>query len=233
MKIFNSDSGFSRFMNLLFDILYVGILWLVCSLPIITAGASATAAYYAMSKCVRHKTGYIGREFWHSFKANFRQIVLLTLLFWFVVGVLAIDLYYVWTHESKLNNALFVILLFIFFVVAGIAVYICPILSRFHKQNMDLIRTALYVLFRYLPLTIAIQIVFVIACVGIFLMPWAVLVIPGGYLFALSYPMEYILGKMMPPVEEDSEEAQKWYYQSTKSTENKDNSEENKIGEIH
>ena len=88
----------------------------------------------------------------------------------------------------------------------GIAVYICPILSKFHKKNMELIRTALYVLFRYLPLTIGIQLVFVIVCVGIFL---------------------------MPPVEEDSEEVQKWYYQSPKSTENKDDSEENKIGEIH
>lgn len=217
MRIFESDSGFSRFMNVLFDILYVGVLWLVCSLPLITAGASATAAYYAMSKCVRHKTGYIGREFFHSFRANFRQITPLTLLFWLVEGILAVDLYYVWTNENQLNNALFLVLLFILFVVAGIAVYICPILSRFNKKNMELIRTALYVLFRYLPITIAIQFVFAVACLGIFLMPWAVLFIPGGYLYALSFPMERILGKMMPPVEEDSEEAQKWYYQSTKN----------------
>lgn len=217
MRIFESDSGFSRFMNVLFDILYVGILWLVCSLPLITAGASATAAYYAMSKCVRHKTGYIGREFFHSFRANFRQITPLTLLFWLVEGVLAIDLYYVWTNENQLNNALFIVLLFILFAVAGIAVYICPILSRFHKKNMELIRTALYVLFRYLPITIAILIVFIVACLGIFLMPWAVFFIPGGYLYALSFPMERILGKMMPPVDEDSEEAQKWYYQSSKN----------------
>lgn len=222
MRIFSSDSGFSRFMNILFDILYVGILWLACSLPLITAGAATTAAYYAMSKCVRHKTGYIGREFFHSFKANFRQIVTLTLLLWFVVGILAIDLYYVWTHESQLNNALFVVLLFILFVVMGIAIYAGPILSRFHKKNMDLIRTALYVLFRYLPLTIAIQIVSVAALVGIYLMPWAVLFIPGGYLYALSFPMERILGRMMPPVDEDSEEAQKWYYQPLKSTNESD-----------
>lgn len=228
MRIFSSDSGFSRFMNVLFDILYVGVLWLVCSLPLITAGASATAAYYAMSKCVRHKTGYIGREFFHSFRANFRQITPLTLLFWLVEGVLAIDLYYVWTNENQLNNALFIVLLFILFVVAGIAIYICPILSRFDKKNMELIRTALYAIFRYLPITIAMQIVFIVACLGIFLMPWAVLFIPGGYLYALSFPMERILGKMMPPVEEDSEEAQKWYYQSTK---NKNNSEENKFNE--
>lgn len=225
MRIFDGDSGFSRFMNLLFDILYVGGLWLVCSIPLITAGASATAAYYAMSKCVRHKTGYIGREFFHSFKANFRQIIPLTLLFWFVEGVLALDLYYVWTNENQFNNALFLVLLFILFVVAGLTIYICPILSRFDKKNIELIRNSFYMLFRYFPITIAVMAGFMVACLGIFLMPWAVIFIPGGYLYALSFPMERILGKMMPPVEEDSEEAQKWYYQSTK---NKNNSEGNK-----
>lgn len=226
MRIFDADSGFSRFMSLLFDIFYVGVLWLVCSLPLITAGASATAAYYAMAKCVRYKTGYIGREFWHSFKANFRQIVPLTVLFWILVAVLSIDLFYIWNDENEFNNTLFLTLLFILFVLTGMTAYLCPILSRFEKKNIQLIKTAIYVFFRYLPITIAIQIVSVIAFVGIFLMPWAVLFIPGLYLFALSYPMEYILRKMMPPVEEDSEEAQMWYYQSTQ---NKNDSQENKI----
>lgn len=217
MKFFDSDSGFSRFMNALFDILYVGVLWVVCSLPLITAGASTTAAYYAMSKCVRHKTGYIGREFFHSFKDNFRQITPLTLLFWLVVGVLSADLYYIWNNESGFNNALFIGLLFVAFVVAGIAVYSCPILSRFHKKNTELIKTALYVLFRFLPLTVAIEFGFIIACFLLLLVPWAVLVIPGGYLYALSFPMERILAKMMPAVDEDSEEAQKWYYRSSQN----------------
>lgn len=125
-------------MNLLFDILYVGILWVVGCIPLVTAGASTTAAYYAMAKCVRHKTGYIGREYWSSFKSNFRQILPVT------------------------------ILVLLFFAGCSMAVY---------------------------------------------LMPWAILVIPGVYLYALSFPMEKMLKRLMPPVSEDSEEAQKWYYQ--------------------
>ena len=35
---------------------------------IVTIGAATTAAYYTMSKSVRRKTGYIGKEFFHSFK---------------------------------------------------------------------------------------------------------------------------------------------------------------------
>lgn len=213
MKIFSSDSTFSRLMNLLCDILYVGILWIVCCIPLITAGASTTAAYYAMSKCVRHKTGYIGKEFLQSFKSNFRQILPLTLVFWVVACVLAVDIYYLWNYESKLNNTLFMILVFLCFLIAGLVIYICPLLSRFHKKNTELLKTAAYVLFKFLPLTIGILFVFMIACVAVYLMPWAIFILPGVYLFALTFPMEYILRKLMPPVEEESEEAQKWYYQ--------------------
>lgn len=213
MKIFNGDSAFSRLMNLLCDILYVGILWMICSIPLITAGASTTAAYYAMSKCVRHKTGYIGKEFLQSFKSNFRQILPLTLVFWVVACVLAVDIYYLWNHESKLNNALLMILVFLCFLTAGLAIYICPLLSRFHKKNTELLKTAAYVLFKFLPLTIGILLMFMTACIAVYLMPWAIFILPGVYLFALSFPMEYVLRQLMPPVEEESEEAKKWYYQ--------------------
>ncbi len=37
--------------------------------------------------------------------------------------------------------------------------------------------------------------------------------LPGVFLFAFSFPMEKILRRLMPPVDEDSEEAQKWYYE--------------------
>lgn len=211
--MFKSDGIFSRFMNCLFDILYVGILWIVCSLPVLTAGASTTAAYYAMAKCVRYKTGYIGREFFKSFRENLKQSLPLTLLFYLAAGVWVTDIHYVWQHENSLNNALFVVLLLLGFLISGVMVYCCPLLSRFQKKNLELLKTATYVLFKFLPVTIGILLVFALSCVGVYLMPWAVLVIPGVYLYVLSFPMEWILHKLMPDVEEDSEEAKKWYYQ--------------------
>lgn len=44
-------------------------------------------------------------------------------------------------------------------------------------------------------------------------MPWAVFLLPGTYLFLLTFPMEWIMKKLMPKVEEDSIEAKKWYYE--------------------
>lgn len=212
--MFKSEGLFSRFMNLLFDILYVGILWILCCIPLITAGASTTAAYYAMAKCVRHKTGYIGREFFRSFRVNFRQVLPLTLVFYLAAAVLAIDIRYVWDHVTVLNNALFVVFAFLIFLLTGITVYLCPVLSRFQKRTLELCRTSLYLVFKYLPVTVILLLFFAGVCTAIYLMPWSVFVLPGLFLYALSFPMEYILKKLMPPAEEGSEEAEKWYYQS-------------------
>ena len=46
---------------------------LVCSLPIITIGASTTALYTVMLKLVKNEEGYIFKGFLHAFKLNFKQ----------------------------------------------------------------------------------------------------------------------------------------------------------------
>lgn len=211
--MFKSDGPFARFMNLLFDILYVGILWMLGCIFLVTAGASTTAAYYAMAKCVRHKTGYIGREFWHSFRGNLRQSLPLILGLYLACAVLAVDMLYVWNLESRTGSALFMVLVFVIFLLGGMAVYVWPVLSRFQKKNTEVLKTALYQVFKHLPVTLLVLLFFAGSCIAVYLMPWAVFVMPGVYLYLLSFPMERILKKLMPPVEEGSEESQKWYYQ--------------------
>lgn len=211
--MFRSDNLFSRFMNVLFDVICVGVLWVIASIPVVTSGAAFTAAYYTMSKSVRHKTGYVGREFLHSLKINLKQTLPLTILFLTGFVILGIDILYVWMNDSKLNSALFMILLLILFLISGLWFFGFTLLSRFDKCNMELIKMAAVLMFRYLPVTVFIMAVFIIAGIAVYLMPWTVLIIPGAYLYGLSFPMEWILKKIMPVPEEDSEEAMKWYYQ--------------------
>ncbi|MBQ4536266.1 MAG: YesL family protein [Lachnospiraceae bacterium] len=210
--MFQNDSAIGRIMNLLVDILYVGILWVVTSLPIVTAGTATVAAYYAMSKSVRRKTGYIGKEFMRSFKTNFRQSLPLTILFLIILAVLSIDIWYVWTNDSKTNSSIFMVLVLILFLFAGIAIYSFPLLSRFVTGNVNLFRMAFVVMFRFLPVTALMMLFTMVAGIGIYLMPWTVFVIPGGYLYALTFPMEWVMKKIMPAAEEGSDEAEKWYY---------------------
>ncbi|MBQ8596877.1 MAG: YesL family protein [Lachnospiraceae bacterium] len=211
--MFRNDSLFGRFMNVLGDVLFTGILWLIASLPVLTVGTASTAAYYAMSKCVRHKTGYLWKEFLHSLRVNLKQSLILSLIYLVVLLVLGLDIWYVWNNDSKLNSAVFVILIFVLFLAVSIGIYLWPLLSRFEKKNSELIKTAFIVSFRYLPLTLGLVFLLAVSIIGVYLMPWAVLAIPGVYIYIISFPVEWILKKMMPVPEEGSIEAEKWYYQ--------------------
>ena len=49
-EIFGLDGGIMKFLSKVSDICIISILWLICCLPIVTIGASTTAAYYTMVK---------------------------------------------------------------------------------------------------------------------------------------------------------------------------------------
>ena len=69
-NIFGFDGSFTNICDKIFDVMALGFLWILCSIPIVTIGASTSALYYAMVKCVKNGNGYIAREFFRSFRLN-------------------------------------------------------------------------------------------------------------------------------------------------------------------
>lgn len=57
------------------DLLLVNLLFVVCSLPVVTIGASATAMYYVLGR-IRRQEGTVTKDFFRSFRENFRQATL-------------------------------------------------------------------------------------------------------------------------------------------------------------
>ena len=91
-NFFNMDNGLFRALGKLADLMLLNILFLVCSLPIFTIGASFTAMYYVTLKLAENEEGYIARGFWKSFKQNFKQATIIWLILLFFGIVLVLDL---------------------------------------------------------------------------------------------------------------------------------------------
>lgn len=85
-RIFDMDNAVFRFFRTLGEIWWLHILWLFCSLPVITIGASTTALIYSCMK-LHDKEGYATQNFFRSFRENFRQSTLL-FLFFLITGIL-------------------------------------------------------------------------------------------------------------------------------------------------
>ena len=91
--LFSPDHPVGRFFVKLGYIWYLDILWLVTSLPIFTIGASTTALLYSSMK-LQKEEGYPTKNFFHSFKENFKQATGIWMIYLGVGALLALDLIY-------------------------------------------------------------------------------------------------------------------------------------------
>ena len=87
MKFMSLDGPVMKFLSKVADMMILNLLVLFCSLPIITMGASLTAMHYLALRVVRNEEYYISKDFFKSFKMNFKQATLMW-LFMLVVGAL-------------------------------------------------------------------------------------------------------------------------------------------------
>ena len=169
---FNYDNSIWRFIGKLGDLILLNILWTVCSIPIVTIGASTTAVYYVTLKMVRDENDGTIRSFFHSFKQNFRQATAIWLIFLAVGLMLIFDIWFFFTGQSPISGPAGmvltaisggILLLYIFTYT-----YVFPIQARFYNSISNTIRNAFVMSVRHLFQT------FGIICMDILLLIGAV-----------------------------------------------------------
>lgn len=89
-QIFHSENAVFRTIHTIGYIWYLHILWLLCSLPVITIGASTSALIYSLLK-LRAQEGYATRNFFKSFRENLKQATILFLIYAAIGIVLILD----------------------------------------------------------------------------------------------------------------------------------------------
>lgn len=77
---FDPESGFMSTFSKVVDTLILAILWLICCIPVITAGAASSALYYAYHKAIRQDGGHACNHFFKAFLSNFKQATVIWLL---------------------------------------------------------------------------------------------------------------------------------------------------------
>ena len=80
MKKTNIDSPFYRTMGKIGDLLFANLLWLVCCLPIVTAGASTLGLFTVVNKMAAKEDYTVHTDFFKAFKRDFKQSTTLWLV---------------------------------------------------------------------------------------------------------------------------------------------------------
>ena len=208
-QIFNYDNGFFRAVNKMVDGLWVSILWMLFSIPIITFGASTTAFYYAVHKSLRGDRGYIWRCFWSSFKSNFKQTTKIWLMMMVIFAFLFVDSRIMYTYAqqgSKIGMMyFFFLILMVFQTVWGI--YIFTYSAWFENGFKYTIKNAGIIAVLNLPWSILALALLAVGTLIVFISPITVTFIPTVVMYLYDIFLEKIYRKYMTKEDLEKEEA--------------------------
>ncbi len=154
--LFNYDNPVWRFIGKFWDVLIVNVLWVVCSIPVVTIGASTTAMYYVTLRLVRDDDGYTFRSFFKSFKENFKQATIIWLIFLAVGALLAFDLYYFvrLVSPSTFRTVMITAFLSMTFIWTAMFTYVFPLQARFYNPVKRTIFNSFFMSVRHVFSTI-------------------------------------------------------------------------------
>lgn len=157
--MFQEDGLFSRIFGFLGQLIALNLLWIVCTVPMVTAGASTTALFYCTLKI--HKEGECRpvRDFWKSFKQNFKQATIIWLLMIVVAVVIYFEIKTIPTMPGIMPT-LFSYMLSAICIPFGIAaLYIFPALAAFENKITKLVLGAFYFSVKNLLYALAIALI--------------------------------------------------------------------------
>lgn len=185
MKLFQLDSPLMNFLNKVADLMWLNILALICCIPIVTAGASLTALHYIALKIVRNEESYITRGFLKSFKENFKQATAIWLILLVAMLLLAGDVYIIFYSGIEFNVVIKVIIMAAIVLVAFVATFVFPLLSKFDNTVKQTIKNAFFMSIMQLPKTI---LMIVMNLAPIVLAMFSYKAFPIVFMFGLAVP---------------------------------------------
>ena len=180
-KLFNMDNPVMKFLTLVFDLLVLNVLWVICSIPIFTIGASTTALYYSCFKRIREDEGYTVKNFFHSFKVNFKLATLIWLILLLIGGLLGTDVWYTLTTDNSIMKWFLYPCIPVVVIYLMELLFVFPTLALFDNKLLGTIKNAF--LFALLNLG---------ECIAVIII--AFLMLAGAYFIGLLSALCLILG---------------------------------------
>ena len=206
--IFKYDNKLMQGLDKFFNVCYLSIVWLLACIPIITIGAANTALYYTANKVLKHNRGYVWKDFWGAFRANFKQSTIVWLVTLGLALLMCFDTYVMWKFAAA-GYGIGKIYIFFTIVLAFVimwAVYVFPYIGRFANTTKAIMKNALLLAFAHLPKTLLVFVMFVGCAVLLYLFGFLIVLLPGLYMWIKSYIMEGIFRKYMSEEDRESED---------------------------
>lgn len=191
MPKINSDNLIFRIGNKVFDVIVVSLLWFVCCIPVITAGASTTALYDTVFRNIRQNRGYCYKGFFKCFKDNFKNTVQASIIFAILTVVSMWDISLALSGGSVISG--YQITFFILWIFAMTwAIWTFALTTRFENNWKNTLKNGLLMFFAHLPVTLGMAVIFALSAMLVWDIPVLIVVLPVGGMLLNSFMLEKV-----------------------------------------
>lgn len=196
-QFLSPDSVFGRWMTFLLDALLISIAWFVCSLPVITLGASTAALNRVAQNWVRERSACDIKHFFAAFRENFKRGTLVWLILLVPLCVIGFNAYAAWIAlveiptEAKWMTAVMAA------VWTATAVYAFALQAAFENTPMRTVMNALRIAASNLITTVILIALFAFAAFCTFIFPFGAFLYTPFCVFLAARPIWNILRKVM------------------------------------
>ena len=199
----NFNNPFVQGIYRVANMILLSILWIIFCIPIVTAGASTTALYYAVQKNIKNDRDYVWTCFWQSFKQNFKQSTLINLIFVAIAAVMLTDISIIVTLEEvgRLQGYAKIFFSVILIIMAIYAIWVFSYIARFRNTVKETLKNAFVLAVMHFPVTIMVALVGAGSLLLIWLMPITVFIMPSVSVLVMSFLLEKVYRMYM--TEED------------------------------
>lgn len=163
MKGFGLDGKLFKGLTKAGDFLILALITFIFCIPVVTIGASLTAAFYSGMKLVKDEENYVFKDFIKSFKENFVQGLIVEVILAIVGLVLFLDIracaYWAFSGSGSMIGTIFMYAIVGCAIVwAGVVLYAFAMLSRYEDKAFTILKNSLILCVHHLPQTIIMMI---------------------------------------------------------------------------
>ncbi len=211
--ILDVDGPVMTFLTKTGEMIILSIVFLALCIPVITIGASCSALYFAVVKNIRHSRGYPVQEFWKCFKRTFKNSTFVTLVLMVVAAAMYMLIRAAVSMESTQGSFLLRVYTVLLVVVAGVTLYVFPVISRFSVSAGECVGLAFLMAGRGIGYTVLMLLMAGgLIYLYIYYIPLlTILLLPSLWTLISSFMIERVMRRYMPEPGENDE--MRWYYE--------------------
>ena len=209
---FSVEGPLMRALSDLTTLVALNLLTIICSIPIVTAGAAFTALHYEVMKMIAGQ-GHPVRDYFKQFKENLKSSTPVWVVF-LAVGIFVYVDYKIFAPADGNSFAPMLVPVYILILIfAMIFVWIFPLMARIENSFGARFKNAILLAIGHLPRTLIMVVIYVIST---FVLTQDMRLLPIAFVLGISLPtyfcaliyqsvMKKLINRMQGIEEEDQE----------------------------